>query len=431
MENRVYYGEYSLKHWIELMLTKNIELPDYQRHFVWQERDVKRLVKSLKEKQFVQPVTIALYNVRGEKRNLILDGQQRLTSILLTFLGYFPVKKSFLENVPTRLATEDDSSFDEEKTDEDITPILWKFSQLLDQKNSKEAIVARIEKDGRYYKLTDKEFVDVTADFFENTFIGFSYIVPEGASTVEVQNSFSKMFRNINYFGKKLDPMESRKSLYFQNSDLINFFEGKTEKNEDVLCGINIVENLQPCKIDFVRYLSLLSQYFANDKNVQSVLVGYSVLSSRESFYADYVSYVLGQGADEQESRPDKFDKFDFSHVFPKDSWSKRFQVLKETVERLKPLMALNDKDSFGTWIEADYWLFGLIYYIVFEGKVLNETLSRPWRRPNVTISLNDEINKIITTTKGTDYYLKNTNRLGNLRARIEESCKIFEKYVH
>lgn len=24
MENRVYYGEYSLKHWIDLILTKNI-----------------------------------------------------------------------------------------------------------------------------------------------------------------------------------------------------------------------------------------------------------------------------------------------------------------------------------------------------------------------------------------------------------------------
>ena len=95
MKSKIYYGEYSLMHWIKLMLSKNIELPEYQRHFVWQERDVKRLIQSLLEGQFVQPVTIALFDEGGSKRNLILDGQQRLTSILLAYLGYFPNKNKF------------------------------------------------------------------------------------------------------------------------------------------------------------------------------------------------------------------------------------------------------------------------------------------------------------------------------------------------
>lgn len=34
MENKVYYGEYSLKHWIDLILKQDIELPLYQRYFV-------------------------------------------------------------------------------------------------------------------------------------------------------------------------------------------------------------------------------------------------------------------------------------------------------------------------------------------------------------------------------------------------------------
>lgn len=60
MNTRVYYGEYSLSHWIELVLTQNIILPEYQRSFVWAEKDVKRLVKSFKEHLFVQPVTIVV-----------------------------------------------------------------------------------------------------------------------------------------------------------------------------------------------------------------------------------------------------------------------------------------------------------------------------------------------------------------------------------
>lgn len=62
INKRVYYGEYTLKHWGELILTKNITLPDYQRHFVWEEADVRRLMDSLKSGQFIMPVTIAHYN---------------------------------------------------------------------------------------------------------------------------------------------------------------------------------------------------------------------------------------------------------------------------------------------------------------------------------------------------------------------------------
>lgn len=37
MNTRVYYGEYTLRHWLNLMLTRNIDLPEYQRSFVWNE----------------------------------------------------------------------------------------------------------------------------------------------------------------------------------------------------------------------------------------------------------------------------------------------------------------------------------------------------------------------------------------------------------
>ena len=81
MENRVYYGEYSLKHWIDLILKRNIILPEYQRYFVWDEEDVKKLIEALKNKLFVPPVTIGAFKFGTVNQNLILDGLQRLTSI--------------------------------------------------------------------------------------------------------------------------------------------------------------------------------------------------------------------------------------------------------------------------------------------------------------------------------------------------------------
>lgn len=52
MANKVYYGEYSLRHWVDLILSKNIRLPEYQRLFVWDEDAVKTLMKDFKKDNF-------------------------------------------------------------------------------------------------------------------------------------------------------------------------------------------------------------------------------------------------------------------------------------------------------------------------------------------------------------------------------------------
>ena len=91
MNNKVYYGEYSLKHWIDLMLSGNITLPPYQRSFVWDKNRVEKLIQSLIKRQFIPPVTIGGFS-KEEKKNLIIDGQQRLTSLLLAYRGLFPDK---------------------------------------------------------------------------------------------------------------------------------------------------------------------------------------------------------------------------------------------------------------------------------------------------------------------------------------------------
>lgn len=157
MDTRVYYGEYTLKHWIELMLKKNIILPKYQRSFVWEKKDVQRLIQSLENGQFVQPITIAYAN----EGNIILDGQQRLTSILLSYLGYMPNKEKFDESYS--FADGDDSSEDmpEKKS------IRWTFQELLQKdSNTKEEIKKQLNNDDRYEIIS----IPVNNDFFEKRF---------------------------------------------------------------------------------------------------------------------------------------------------------------------------------------------------------------------------------------------------------------------
>ncbi len=155
------------------------------------------------------------------------------------------------------------------------------------------------------------EFDGQKEESYENTYIGFSFIIPENGNSTDTQNYFSTLFRHMNYFGKKLAALESRRSLYFMNVEYKNYFEGKLENDNDVLCGIRLLENKMPKKIDFVRYLSMLSQYMVS-KNVNKVMMGYSAYSSRESYFADYVAYLANL---EQDDRKQKFDGFTMAEI--------------------------------------------------------------------------------------------------------------------
>lgn len=404
-----------MKHWIQMMLTRNIILPEYQRSFVWEEKDVRRLLDSMQEGQFVQPVTIALYKT-GEGQfgqNLIIDGQQRLSSILLAYLGYMPDKNKFER--PDMMASDEDDAADEDiSVTQNKGPIKWQFCQLFDENgdNTVEGIRKRLAKEGLYEELT----IELPKQFFDRTFLGYSYIVPTTTKASEIQRGFSQLFRDINYFGKKLSALESRRSLYYLNSDLLPYLEGQTEDGQDVLCGIKLMDKMVPIKIDFARYLSILSQYWVTG-NPYKVLVGYSPSSSRESYYADYVSYLLGL---EQEDREHKFDGFSMEQIFPEHCWRERFAKLKDAIEPLKPMFKLTHNDAFVSWIDADYWLFGLIEYIVFEGRLLKDDLT----------GLDKAIEMDISEKKKSEYYTKTPNRLGNLRNRLDRSLTIFGKYV-
>ena len=401
-------------------MKKDIILPNYQRSFVWDEADIARLIKSLQDEQFVQPVTLALYSPEGEKpRNLIIDGQQRFTSILLAKLGYIPNKEKFTSE--DQIADKDDS--DDENLvnlqEQDRGPIKWTFKLLLSDNvfsNSINEIRNRISRDDKYIIFSNT----LNNEFFEKTFIGFSYVVPDSTNRDEIQRYFAQLFRSINYFGKRLSPLESRRSLYYMNSSLQPYFDSEAEDGQDVLDNIKIKDRLQYSKIDFVRYLSILSQYIGKGKRLTEVMKKYSANRTRESYYADYVSYLVGL---DQEDNEDKFDGFSMGALFPNSEWKHRFSILKDDVKRLKKHFNLDEKGAFTSWIDADYWLFGLIYEVVFENKTLNENVQ----------PLIDAIKGKISAKRGldeNDVYLKKPNRLSNLRDRLNDSIITYQAYV-
>lgn len=389
MENRVYYGEYSLKHWVELILKKNIILPEYQRYFVWDDDDVRKLIVAFKSKLFVPPVTIGAFKIAEENQNLILDGQQRLTSVLLAFLGLFPDKSEFKKLVDRFADENDDDDGDVEQLDNIFE---WRFSLLTEKGKNKEDIVNKIV-EGNYRK------VDFETDekFFESTFLGFSYLVPFVSNNKKQQKYYSSVFRNINIQGKPLLPQESRDSLYFLDNDLKSFFK-PTFSN-----GYTVRNLSTTTKIDFVRFLSLLSQYH---KDQTANNVARSFKPQMEKFYEDYIYSVLND-------TDVKYGKF--TEIFPAKKYQERFTKLDQA------LRALEIPTEFSSIIDLDMYFFGLIYTLIFENKVIDSSV-----QDELKAKLETEIAAIKTDHSHT----KSPGNLGHLRSRITSSIAIYKEYA-
>ena len=386
MNNKVYYGEYTLRHWINLILKKNIILPDYQRYFVWDQNKAKELIKAFKEKQFIPPVTIGNFKSEKESINLILDGQQRLTSILLAYIGYFPNK--MINQKELKFMDENDNLIE----DEGINNILeWNFNELLKNGSTKEEI-----KENLSYENYIKFDFNVGKDFFDNNFLGFSYLVPLLANDKEQQKFYSKVFRSINIQGESLLALESRAALYYLDKDLEDYFIPK------------FIEKIyvNDSKVDFVRYLALLSQY---KKEKTADELGKRFAGKMEKYYEEYIYFTVG------EEDSNVFIKY--SEVFKdKKEYEKMYINLKESLKKLELLK------KYGSIIDVDITLFGLIYFIVFEKKEIDYS-----KKESIIKEINKEIEKI---RREDTKHVKNPAAFKYLRYRVRRSIEIYERYI-
>ncbi|OFY12980.1 MAG: hypothetical protein A2X11_11580 [Bacteroidetes bacterium GWE2_42_24] len=389
MDNRVYYGEYSLKHWIELILKENIILPDYQRYFVWNEKKVETLIDTFKNKQFIPPITIGAFKNGNANQNLILDGQQRLTSILLAHLGLYPDETTYKKAIE-KFASEND---DEDEPGEQLDNVFeWTFEKLTEKGKNKQDILTKIA-DGNYKKIDFK----IDEKFLETTFLGFSYLVPFISDEKVQQKYYSSVFRNINIQGEALLPQESRASLYFLDKDLVQFFVPDFTK----AFVVKSVSN--ETKIDFVRCLSLLSQY---NKDKVANYVARSYKPQMEKYYEEYIYSVVAD-------LDAKYGKF--STIFPNNKYDDRFSSLQQA------LISLDIPKQSPSIIDLDMYFFGLTYTIIFENKTIDVTKKD---------ELKQKIEAKISEFKKDNSHTRAPSNLGHLRSRISSSIEIYEKYA-
>lgn len=401
--SNVFYGEYSLSHWIDLLLKKNIVLPTYQRHFVWEEERVTKLMETFYNHEFVPPVIIGAHNYKGGLENLILDGQQRLTSILISFVGYMPDKK-FLKKLADESYVDEDDFYEDEKTD--IRK--WTFRNWLTDNpdaNTRDGIRKRIGGTEEYYEYTKGLSLD--KKFYDETFLGFSYIVPNSKEETVQQKFYSSVFRNINRQGISLQPEESRESLYYLNKDMYQLFQPDFAKRFKVTKPSGGSNGY----LDFTRCLSFLFQYLKNDGS--SKIAQHFSGKRMETYYEDFIYHVVG------EKPIDRY--FDFKEVFPHNNYQDRQKRIISTCQDLGL-----EKKIYSSIIDLDTYFFGLIFYVFIMNQEIDSTKTSELFR-----ELDSKIEEYKDTkSEDNKYHSKNPAALKYLRRRLSDSITIYQKYL-
>lgn len=389
MNNMVYYGQYSLSHWVKLLLTKNIELPEYQRSFVWKEDDLIKLIDSFKGGYFVPPITIGSFRVKGneKRKNLIIDGQQRLTCLLLAMLEIFPDKKQYKQTAILYNGEIDDN----ESSDLEEYMLEWNFRRLTDIGSDKETIMGH-ESIIHYKRLN----LSLPQNFFDEHYLGFSYIIPSVAKIQDNQNQyFSRLFRSLNTTGMNLQIQESRKALYYLNDNFTLLFEPTFAKDY-------VIKTTNRKQMDFTRYLCFLFAY-KKSKKINKVGAGYA--KNIEKYIEHFVFSIVSHEQNED------FDNIDT--VF-KNGYVSSMIILGQTIEEF------GFEHEFQSIIDMDLCFFGLIYWTFIENKQID------LRRK---IEIIDEIKKEVKKCKKTQM-AKSPSSLKYIRNRLKSSICLYKQFI-
>lgn len=402
MKNKVYYGEYSLDYWIKLILKKDVVLPDYQRYFVWNKEQVKTLINTLKDGFFIPPITIGACIVGGKEKNIIIDGQQRLTSILLAYLGVYPKDNSFKEDIVDFA----DASL----------PRKWTFREITDNFNSVDEIRNALIEDKNYQKLD----IEISKDFLRSTYIGFSYIVPEipdYTNSQVQQNYFSTIFRYINRQGTVLKEIESRKALYFLDSNLVKWFEPKLlYKNSTGTDRKNI-----RIPFDYIRYVSVLTEYNKRhniDKNTAIRIADCIPSTDKKDLEKYYERYIYTFTDFEFEDKENALKQFGtLNDLYNDGNFSEQILKIQKCIDELEFAQV-----QLTSLISLDVYFYGLIYNLLFLKRDIDLT-----KKDKLKSSLEREVKKFSKDTA----HVKSQNNKSYWAQRIEKSINIYRHYLN
>ncbi|MCH5217345.1 MAG: DUF262 domain-containing protein [Muribaculaceae bacterium] len=393
MKNNVHYGEFTLYYWLDQLLSGNLDLPEYQRHLAWNKDQIVRLLKGFGKDNFVPPVTIGRIN----DTNQVIDGQQRLTAIILAFLNKYPKDEVIKDVVVKPAEAEDDEAIEK-------TYLKWTYRDLPGYGDGIEAVKAKI-KDHPDYEDFDMQWVH--EEFLNQHYLGFCYIVPgKGVKKDDILAFFSNVFYSVNSQGTPLKPEQSRKALYYWKAGYVPLFDPKFAQS------IKIKQFGHDTTLDFLRQLALVFAYAKDEKKFQEKLKIFK--KDPETYYELFIKDITDNSVEEKSGL---FKSL--TEVMAVNNIKNRMQKLKEAYDKL------DYPNEFNSIIEIDTIMFGLIYWVLIKDYRLKED------EENI-IKLKEAIQSKITgfTKEKKGAHKRSPNSAANVLSRIKKSIRIYKKFT-
>lgn len=206
----------------------DIEIPDFQREFVWSIKQSSLLIESFLVGLPVPPV---FFYIDDEHKNLVIDGQQRILSTVYYFDGLFGEESVHGKKQVFRLSGLDERSPYHDQRFEDLTPA--------DQRKLQNAVLRAIN---------------------------VRQLSPKGEST-----SIYHIFERLNTGGTALKPQEIRNCVF--RGDLIALLKKLNEdKNWRAILGKKTKDRHQKDIELILRIFALIGDWSAYEKPMKEYL---------------------------------------------------------------------------------------------------------------------------------------------------------------
>ncbi len=178
-----YPSDFTLSGIVDMWESKDITIPEFQREFVWGIKQSSLLIDSF---LLGLPVPPVFFYIDSENKNLIIDGQQRILSVVFFFEGYFGFESVQGKRQVFRLQGLDERSPYSKKT----------FTELdeSDQRKLKNAVLRAIN----IRQLTPKGERTSIFHVFERLNTGGTPLKPQEIRNCVFRGDIVKVLRELN-----------------------------------------------------------------------------------------------------------------------------------------------------------------------------------------------------------------------------------------
>ncbi|MGU8702741.1 DUF262 domain-containing protein [Clostridium perfringens] len=384
-------------------------LPKYQRKYVWEKLQASNLVLSLIKNIPIPP--IYLYFDYNTGKYVVLDGQQRITTLFMYYNNIFYKGKNGREKIDFK----------------DISKMLSKIDYYLEKKNNPIELLTNKEiKDIEHeikliYKTIESRYnivkttfnLELEKDEKDITFSNFDekakrILRRKDLEVVFVQcenensdKAYSEIFKLLNSAGKELSSQEIRNGVYYSN--ILYDLMYKFNKNNPIWRKIYGAESLIFKDFEYLLRFLALDYFSIYDEKSKKFNITYEAAFSYSNIIDDY-----------SEKFNRKFNNEDALYQIEKNA--------NYEINRLEMFFdKFNDIHENTKMIGKNLLILEAMFLAFSKLNLLDKYFK---------ISYFETVNKIKNDEKVKQYIAQSTSSKGNVKDRIEQIILIIQGMV-